>query len=47
VVGVIVIAVVMLLVGPVLVFLGGAMWSALFGVLESDDADQRAEPTPT
>lgn len=40
--GAIVIAVVMILLIPVGVMLGGAIWSALFGGLESDDAAERA-----
>ena len=35
-------AVVMILVIPVAVMLGGAIWSALFGWLESEDAADRA-----
>jgi hypothetical protein len=42
--GGIVIAVVMLLVLPVAVMLGGAIWSALMGWLLVDDADRRAAP---
>lgn len=40
--GAIVFAVVMILVIPVAVMLGGAVWSALFGWLESEDAADRA-----
>ena len=40
--GGIVIAVVMLLLLPIAVMLGGAIWSALLGWLIVDDADARA-----
>ena len=36
----------MVLVVPVAVMFGGAIWSALFGWLVGDDADDRAEPAP-
>ena len=42
--GGIVIAVVMLLLLPIAVMLGGAIWSALLGWLLVDDADRRATP---
>ncbi|MCZ7529857.1 MAG: hypothetical protein M5U31_05655 [Acidimicrobiia bacterium] len=32
----------MVLVAPVAIFLGGAVWSALLGQLLADDADTRA-----
>ena len=35
-----------LLVVPVAVMFGGAIWSALFGWLSVDDAERRAEGTP-
>lgn len=35
-------AVVMVLAIPVAVMFGGAIWSALFGWLESEDATERA-----
>jgi hypothetical protein len=41
--GGIVMAVVMLLLLPIAVMLGGAIWSALMGWLLVDDADTRAE----
>jgi hypothetical protein len=44
--GVVLIVLVMVLVGPVAVMLGGAVWSALMGFLLTDDADQRAEGRP-
>ena len=40
--GAIVFAVAMVLVVPVAVMFGGAIWSALFGWLASDDARDRA-----
>ena len=40
--GAIVFAVAMVLVVPVAVMFGGAIWSALFGWLSSEDASQRA-----
>jgi hypothetical protein len=40
--GGIIIAVVMLLVLPVAVMLGGAIWSALMGFLLVEDAESRA-----
>jgi hypothetical protein len=42
--GGIVIAVLMLVVLPVAVMLGGAIWSALMGWLLVDDAERRAAP---
>jgi hypothetical protein len=44
--GPVVIAIVMIIIGPVAVMLGGAAWSALVGWLLGDDADQRAEGQP-
>jgi hypothetical protein len=44
--GPVVIAIVMIVVGPVAVMLGGAAWSALVGWLLADDADTRAEGQP-
>jgi len=40
--GAIVFAVAMVLVVPVAVMVGGAIWSALFGWLSSEDAHDRA-----
>ena len=40
-VGAIVLGVVMVLVIPIAVMLGGAIWSALFGYLASEDAAER------
>jgi formate hydrogenlyase subunit 3/multisubunit Na+/H+ antiporter MnhD subunit len=45
--GGIVIAVVMLLLLPVAVMLGGAIWSALMGWLLVDDAETRAGTEPS
>jgi hypothetical protein len=42
VVGAVLILLVLFLVGPFAVFLGGAAWSALVGWMASDDADRRA-----
>jgi hypothetical protein len=42
--GGVVIAVVMLLLLPVAVMLGGAIWSALLSWLLVDDAERRATP---
>jgi hypothetical protein len=33
-------------VGPILLFLGGALWSALLGFLLADDADRRTLGEP-
>jgi hypothetical protein len=46
VLGVVLILVVLVLVGPIAVMLGGAIWSALVGWLVGDDADTRAEGQP-
>ena len=40
--GAVIILLVMFVVGPTALFLGGAAWSALMGLAVSDDADQRA-----
>ena len=44
--GGIVIAVVMLLVVPVAIMVGGAIWSALMGFLLTDDAELRNADAP-
>ncbi len=44
--GVVIIVLVLVLLGPVAVMMGGAAWSALVGGLVGDDADQRAEGQP-
>ncbi|HYV59148.1 MAG TPA: hypothetical protein VFA62_03680 [Acidimicrobiia bacterium] len=41
--GAVLMIVVMVLVVPVAIMFGGAIWSALFGWVSSDDADRRAE----
>jgi hypothetical protein len=46
VVGAIIMVVVMVLVVPVAIMFGGAIWSALFGWISSDDADRRHEGDP-
>ena len=45
--GVVVIILVLVLVGPVAVMIGGALWTAVVGWLIGDDADTRAEGQPT
>jgi hypothetical protein len=45
-VGVVLIVLALVLVGPILVMLGGAIWSALVGWLVVDDTEQRAEGQP-
>jgi hypothetical protein len=47
VLGVVLIVLVLVLVGPVAVMLGGAAWSGIVGWLVGDDADTRAEGQPT
>jgi len=47
VVGAIVFVVVMVLVIPVGIMFGGALWSAFFGWMGSADADARAEGSST
>jgi len=42
VIGVILMIAAMVLVVPVAIMFGGAIWSALFGWISSDDADRRA-----
>lgn len=44
--GVVLIVLALVLIGPIAVMLGGAIWSALVGWLLVDDADQRAEGQP-
>jgi len=46
VLGVVVIVVAMVIVMPVILFLVGALWSALIGWMLADDADERAEGQP-
>jgi hypothetical protein len=45
-IGVVLIVLALVLVGPIAVMLAGAVWSALIGWLLSDDADTRAENQP-
>ncbi|MGZ4674954.1 MAG: hypothetical protein ACXVJ7_04095 [Acidimicrobiia bacterium] len=45
-IGAVLVILVLVLVGPVAVMLGGAIWSAVVGWLLGDDADQRAEGQP-
>lgn len=45
--GAVIIVIVMALIGPIAVMLGGAVWSALVGWMLVDDADQRAAGQPT
>jgi hypothetical protein len=40
--GVVIILVVLFILGPIGLFVAGALWSALNGWLLSDDADKRA-----
>jgi hypothetical protein len=44
--GVVLIVLALVVVGPIAIMLGGAIWSALVGWLLVDDADQRAEGQP-
>jgi len=44
--GAVLMVVVMVLVVPVAIMFGGAIWSALFGWAVSDDVDQQAEGQP-
>ncbi len=44
--GVVLIVIALVIVGPVVVMIGGAIWSALIGWLLLDDADERAEGQP-
>jgi hypothetical protein len=44
--GVVLIVLALVVVGPIAVMLGGAIWSALVGWLVMDDANQRAEGQP-
>jgi hypothetical protein len=44
--GAIIFVIAMVLVVPVAVMFGGAIWSAVFGWLSVEDAERRAEGTP-
>jgi hypothetical protein len=45
-VGVVLIVLALVVVGPIAIMLGGAIWSALFGWAVGDDVDQHAEGRP-
>jgi hypothetical protein len=47
VIGVVLIVIAMVLAIPVGIMLAGAVWSALFGWMNSEDADARAEGLPS
>jgi len=47
VLGVVLIVLALVIVGPIAVMLGGAVWSGVVGWLLADDADTRAEGLPT
>jgi hypothetical protein len=40
--GAVLILIALFVIGPILLFLGGAIWSALLGWVLADDADRRA-----
>jgi hypothetical protein len=42
-VGAVLMVIVMVLVVPVAIMFGGAIWSALFGWISSDDADRQSD----
>jgi membrane glycosyltransferase len=44
--GALIMVVVMVLVVPVAIMFGGAVWSALFGWIASEDADRRHQGDP-
>jgi hypothetical protein len=44
--GVVLIVLALVIVGPIAIMLAGAVWSAGAGWLLTDDADQRAEGQP-
>ena len=46
-IGVVLLILAMAVVGPVGLFLVGAIWSALTGWMLSDDAERRAEAQPS
>ena len=45
--GVVLVILVLVLVGPIAVMMGGAAWSGIVGWLLGDDAETRAEGQPT
>jgi hypothetical protein len=42
-VGAVLMVIVMVLIVPVAIMFGGAIWSALFGWISSDDADRQSD----
>ena len=44
--GVVIIVLILIVIGPVAVMMGGAAWSALVGWMVGDDAETRAESSP-
>jgi hypothetical protein len=46
VVGVVLILLAMFVIGPILIFAGGAIWSAITGWLLAEDADREPAPAP-
>ena len=46
-IGAVILIFAMLVVGPVGLFLVGAIWSGLFGWGLADDAERQAEPQPS
>jgi hypothetical protein len=47
VIGVVLLLFAMVVVGPVGLFLVGAIWSGCFGWMLADDAERQAEPQPS
>jgi hypothetical protein len=45
-VGVVLMVLALVVVGPIAIMLGGAIWSALLGWLVVDDTDRQAEGQP-
>jgi hypothetical protein len=43
--GAVLMLIAMFVIGPILLFLAGAVWSAVFGWLHVVDAEQRADST--
>lgn len=44
--GAVLIVIALVIVGPAVVMIGGAVWSALIGTLLLDDAEERAKGQP-
>jgi hypothetical protein len=42
VLGAVIVLVVLFVIGPIALFVAGAIWSAIFGWISVDDADRRA-----